>query len=314
MPLSDDYLKYPARRHEMDHDRYDWSDLFDRRKLSWPNGAKIALWISPAAQWFPLDMTSKPFLAPGGLTMPFPDLRHYTNRDYGNRVGIYRVLQVLKDYGLPASFALNGMIAERYPQLVEDVAAAGHEIIAHGLDMGHLHHSGLSSQEEEALVTRTLQSLRDVSGLPIVGWLSPGRAQSFSTPEILARHGVRYACDWANDDLPYVMRTDEGPIYAMPYAYETDDRVVMLELHQTEESWVAQIKDRFDVLYREAERFGGRVLSLPLHAWVSGAPYRISYVREALDYILKHSGVWASTGVEILDLFEAQYKAEGPKV
>ena len=305
MPVNDDYLRYPARRHGMDHDRYEWSDLFARPSVAWPDGARIALWITPIAQWFPLTMSNKPFASPGGLTMPFPDFRHYTNRDYGNRVGIYRLLRLLKEYGLPASVALNGILAERYRSLVDDVAAAGHEIIAHGLDMGHLHHSGLQEAEEVAIVDRALGLLRERSGQGVTGWLSPGRAQSHGTPDILVRHGIRYACDWANDDMPYVMRTSAGPLAAMPMAYETDDRVVMLELHQSEASWVDQVKDRFDVLYRESETHGGRIMSLPLHAWVSGVPYRVSYVREALDYILGHSGVWPATGAQILDAFRA---------
>jgi allantoinase len=306
MPLSDDYLRYPYRRHGMDHALYPWSDMFERPPVVWPGGARIALWIMPIAQWFPLDMPSKPFLAPGGLTMPYPDLRHYTNRDYGNRVGVYRLLDLMTKYGLPASVALNGKIAERYPALVADVASAGHEIVAHGLDMGRLHHSGLSVEEETAIVARALELLRGASGQPVAGWLSPGRAQSHATLEILARNGVRYACDWANDDMPYAMSTPAGRIHAMPAAYETDDRVVMLELHQSENSWVEQMKDRFDLLYREAERFGGRIFSMPLHAWVAGAPYRVSYVREVIEHVLKHEGVWAATGAEILAAFEAQ--------
>src|SRR5687768_5297031 len=97
----------------------------------------------PAVQWFPINMTGKPFRAPGGLTMPFPDLRHYTNRDYGSRVGIYRILEVLTDRGLPASVAVNAAIAERYPLLLKDICEAAHEIVAHGRDMEHVHHSGL---------------------------------------------------------------------------------------------------------------------------------------------------------------------------
>jgi peptidoglycan/xylan/chitin deacetylase (PgdA/CDA1 family) len=243
--------------------------------------------------------------------MPYPDYRHYTNRDYGNRVGIYRILKVLADRGIKGSMAVNGILAERYPALLADLVAAGHEIVGHGLDMDHLHHSGLSVEDEEALVSRTLALLRDASGQAVSGWLSPARAESHATPEILVRNGVKYACDWANDDLPYEMRTGSGPIHAMPHAFETDDRVVLMDFHHTEDSWVQQIKDRFDTLYREADTYGGRVMSIPLHAWVSGVPYRIPYLCQALDYILGHDGVWIATGAEILEAFQAQATAEG---
>ncbi|MCP8939466.1 polysaccharide deacetylase family protein [Alsobacter sp. SYSU M60028] len=306
MALGEDYLNYPWRRHGMDHDRYPWSNLFERKPVTWPNGARVALWITPAVQWFPLDMTSKPFAMPGGLTMPFPDLRHYTNRDYGNRVGIYRILDVLAERKLPASVAVNGAIAERYPSLVRDIVAAGHEIVAHGLDMGHAHHSGLAPDAENEIVARTLRLLREASGQEVTGWLSPGRAQSHATPDLLAENGVAYCCDWANDDMPFEMSTRGGPLLAMPLAYETDDRVVMLDFHHTEDSWAEQVKDRFDVLYREAESHGGRIVSIPLHAWVTGVPYRIGKLREVLDHILAHEDVWPATGRDIVAAFRSQ--------
>ena len=302
MPLPDDYLRYPERRRGMDHDRYAWSDLFSRPRVTWPGGARIALWINVSVQWFPLTASAKPFRAPGGLTMPYPDTRHYTSRDYGNRVGIYRILRVLEGLGLPASFAVNATVAERYPSLMQDLTAG--EIVAHGVDAGQVHHSGLATEAETAMVGHTLEVLR-ASGQRVTGWLSPGRAQSFTTPDILAAHGVEYCCDWANDDMPYPMRTDAGPLWAMPLAQETDDRTVLLDFRHTEESWLEQVRDRFERLYRESERYGGRIMSLPLHAWVMGTPSRISYLREALEAMLGRDGVWPATGASILAAFRA---------
>lgn len=303
MSMPESYLDYPARRYGMDHDRYEWSDLFNRKPLAWPQGARIALSVVTHVQYFPLDMPAKPFKAPGALSMPYPDFRYYTNRDYGNRVGIFRVLKLLGEKGLTTSFAINGIIAKRYPALVRAVVEGGHEIVAHGLDMGKVHHSGLAEDEENRIVAEALRLLREASGQKVEGWLSPGRAQGFNTPDLLARNGVTYSLDWANDDLPYEMRTKEGPLTAMPLAYETDDRVVADEYFQSEADWVQQVKDRFDVLYRESAECGGRVMSLPLHSWVSGMPYRVEYLREALDYILSHEGVWNAPAGEICAAF-----------
>jgi hypothetical protein len=309
MPLPDDHLRYPRRRHGMDHDLYPWSDLFDRPRVAWPNGARVALWVAPILQWFPINATGKPFRPPGGLTMPYPDYRHYTNRDYGSRVGIFRILDVLSDLKIPGSVAMNAAVAERYPVLVEEVVSRGHEVVAHGFDMDRLHHGGLAVEEETELVRSTLDILRSASGQQVTGWLSPGRSQSHATLGLLAAHGVRYACDWANDDMPFVMTTPSGPIHAMPFAQETDDRTVMLDFHHTEDDWLLQVKDRFDLLYREAERHGGRIVCVPLHAWVAGVPYRIGIVREALAYMTGHEGVWAATGAEILAAFRASGEA-----
>lgn len=306
MSLTQDYLTYPQRRHAMDQSLYAWSDPYERAPVAWPNGAYMALWVMPIVQWFPLNMPSKPFRAPGGLTMPFPDFRHYTCRDYGNRVGIFRLLKVLDDLKLPASVAMNAEIALRYPALVKAVVARSMEVVAHGKDMGHVHYTGMA--DEQALIAQSLAVLRQASGQAVTGWLSPARAQSDQTPHLLAQHGVRYACDWANDDLPYAMNVNSGEHYAMPLAHETDDRVVMLDFHHNEDQWLQQVKDRFDVLYREAQKYGGRVMSVPLHAWVTGVPYRVGKVRELLEYILQHDGIWPATGAQILDAFIASQK------
>lgn len=314
MAMTDDYFQYPFRDHRMDHELYGWSDLFERPPVVWPGGARVALWVTPILQWFPLDAPAKPFRAPGGLTMPYPDFRHYSCRDYGNRVGIFRILDVLKDLGIPSSVALNAAVAERYPALVRELLAEKVELVAHGLDMGHLHYTGLDRADESALIERTLATLRDATGnAPIQGWLSPGRSQSFNTPELLAEHGLQYCCDWANDDMPYVMHTPKGELFAMPLAQETDDRAVTLEFHHNENDWLQQVKDRFDVLYRESAQYGGRIVSIPLHAWVMGVPYRVGKVREALSYMLGHKGVWAATGSDILDAFKASEARHGKR-
>lgn len=307
MPLPEDYLRYPERRHGMDHDRYGWSDLFERKPVTWPGGGRVALWITTAVQWFPMNMGAKPFRAPGGLTMPYPDTRHYTSRDYGNRVGVFRIMSLLDRLGVPGAFAVNAAVAERYPALI---AALNGEIIAHGLDASRVHYRGM--EDEAEVVRHTLDVLRSASGQTVTGWLSPGRAQSFATPDILAANGVGYCCDWANDDMPYPMRTESGPLWAMPLAQETDDRTVLLEFRHTEDSWLEQTKDRFDVLYRESVRHGGRIMSVPLHAWVMGTPSRITYLRKALEFMLGHEGVWAATGADILGAFQSQAHPEEP--
>ncbi len=150
MSLGDEYLKYTKRRYGMDHDRYQWSILQKRKPVTWPGGAKVALWVVPALEFFPLDQSAKPFKAPGGMVTPYPDLRHYTLRDYGNRVGVFRVFEVLDGLGIKASVAVNSKVAERYPFLIHEIGRRGWEIIAHGVDMGRLHYGGMDEAEEAA--------------------------------------------------------------------------------------------------------------------------------------------------------------------
>ena len=200
--ISDDYLKYPKRRYGMDHDRYDWSILSDRKPIQWPGGARIALWVTVSLQWFPLDQQGKPFKPLGSLQTAYPDLRHYTLRDYGNRVGIYRIMKALERHGIRASAPVNAAVAARYPSLVKEIAARGWELVGHGLDMDRLHYEGMA--DEAAAISRSLEILRKHG--KVRGWLSPAKSESHQTLDLLAGAGIEYVCDWVNDDMPYPMR------------------------------------------------------------------------------------------------------------
>ena len=156
MSVNKYYLKYPHRSLGMDHSLYKWSMLDDRPPIQWPNGKKLALWINISLQFFPLNQQNKPFAVPGGMTMPYPDLRHYTLRDYGNRVGIYRFFDALDKYGMQSSIAMNTLVAQRYPYLLNKVIERGHEIICHGDHMDALHYGGQNKKEEAALVKNSL--------------------------------------------------------------------------------------------------------------------------------------------------------------
>ncbi len=301
MSLPDDYLEYPIRGYGMDHDRYDWEILFRARPVAWPGGARVALWITPLLQWFPMDMETRPVPPPGGFNRPYPDYRNYSHRDYSLRVGVFRFFRLFDELGIKASAALNSAVGERYPAVVDEIVKRGWEVVAHGVHMGCMHYGGMDEALEAGRVRDCIGSLRETTGQPVRGWLSIGKSQSDNTPELLAANGIEYQCDWCNDDMPYRFRTKNGDLYAMPHTVELDDREVLLRFHHREAEFVQQIKDQFDVLYAEAGRYGGRILSIALHPWVMGHPYRVRYLREALDYILGHDGVWPATGAEILD-------------
>ena len=306
MSMPPEYLQYPRRRYGMDHDRYDWSALPQRSKVQWPNHARIALWIIPALEWFPLDMKGKPFMAPGGMVTAYPDLRHYTLRDYGNRVGIFRIFEALERYGIRASAAVNAAVAHRYPSLIGECVRRDWEIIANGLDMSHLHYEGLPRDEEQVLVERTRAILEEAAGQKVRGWLSPAKSESYATPDLVAAAGFDYLCDWVNDDMPYRLRAGGKTMHAMPHPIGIDDYAILVQNHHSEEDFRAQICDHFDVLYGEAERCGGRIMAISLHPWVSGQPYRIGALEQALAHIMGHRGVWPATGAQILDCWTSQ--------
>lgn len=304
MTLGPEYLAYPMRRYGMDHDRYDWSMLPRRKPVEWPGGARVALWLSIALEWFPLDMAGKPFRPAGGMVTRYPDLRHYTLRDYGNRVGIYRLLEALERRALRASVPVNAAVVQRYPSLVQRVVQHGHELVGHGLDMDHLHHGGMEA--EAALIARSLGLIRQATSDPVRGWLSPARSQSAQTLDLLAAAGVEYVCDWCNDDMPFEMRTANGPIHALPHNPDIDDYTILVQNHHSEAEFTQQLIDQFDVLYAEAAQSGGRVMSISLRPWVIGQPYRMHALEAALDHMSSRAMVWSATGAEILAAWKGQ--------
>ena len=310
MTLDKRYFDYPHRSYGMDHDLYDWSMLADRPPIEWPGGKPMALWVNVALQYFPLDQQGKPFPPPGGMTTAYPDLRHYTLRDYGNRVGVYRIFRALDTYGVTASCAMSARLAERAPYLLKRVVERGHELLCHGWDMDTPHYGGMDRDEEAEIIGRSLQVLRDASGQPVRGWLSPGKSQSDNTPGLLVEHGVEFMADWINDDLPYGFRTPRGEITNLPLSTELEDRFIIMANGHSEAEYADQIMDAFDFLLDEARQDGGRLLALNLHPWMLGQPHRIGALERALDHIMAQGEVWSAAPSAIRSAWADQQLSE----
>ena len=305
MRLPASYFEYPYRRPGMDHERYAYSNLFARKPVAWPGGARIALWIVPTLEFFPLDMAPK-VKPPGGLERPFPDYWNYTLRDYGNRVGFARIFRALERRGLKASVAMSSRLAERYPHILNEVKRLGFELIAHGIDMHHIHATGVPRELEQEWIERALSSLRTLSAQPVKGWYSPAHSESSHTLDLLAAAGCDYVCDWVNDDLPYLLSTKAGPLYAMPHAYEISDLQLFHFYKYKPAQFIEQVMDHFDLLDREAGTSGARIVALSLRPWISGVPHRIAAIEHVLDRMAGRAGVWSATGAEILAAWKAQ--------
>ena len=181
MTLEKEYLEYPKRMYGMDHNFFDWSILQKRKKIIWPNNARVAVWISYSLEFFPLNQPSEPFKAPGGMVTPYPDLRHFTTRDYGNRVGISRIWKCLSKHNLKASAAVNSSVAKRYPYIIKKINDRNDEIIGHGVDMGKIHYGGMDDKKESDLIKESLDTLRKISNQKVLGWWSPAKSESWNT-------------------------------------------------------------------------------------------------------------------------------------
>lgn len=304
MSMPEDYLTYANRGYGQDHDFYDWRQAKDRAPLTWNNEAKLVVQLIVPLEFFPLNPSGKPFKQTGAMATPYPDLRHFTVRDYGNRVGVFRLLETLQESGLKASFAVNGEIAKQYPPLLEAVKNAGHEIIAHGLSTDHIHHEGLSAENELNLMNETLACFSEAP----TGWMSPARNQSSRTLGLLAKAGLEYCLDWEMENAPVAAKTPDGDIALLPNNYELSDFTLLHTRRQTEESWLVQMKEACDFLISEYDRFGGQCLGLTLTPYVMGQPFRIWALREFLSYIAGHSDIAVMTGSELTQNFKEQTK------
>lgn len=307
MSLDPAYLAYPRRAYGYDHGLYAWSQMHQRPPLAWPGGAGVAVMVVISAEFFPLTPSDRPFRAPGHMVTPFPDYRHFTARDYGLRVGLGRLLDALERVGARAGVAACGALVARCPGLIEDIAARGHEIVAHPFDMNDTIASTLPEDEEAALVGRALDALRPFAPR---GWLSIARSQSWATPRLLAGAGLDYCLDWPNDELPYWQTTTAGPLVNIPLNHELSDRRIIVEGQQTAADWAQQVADAFDWLAREARETGAaRLLPLHLTPYVLGLPYRIAAVEAALGRLAEAGGVWFARPGELAGAFAQQVPA-----
>lgn len=305
MALDPTYFEYPMRRKGMDHDYYPWSNIFEREAIKWPSGKAIASWFVVSLEWFPILPEDKPFRAPGHMQTAYPDYRHYTARDYGSRVGVYRLLDAFAKVGAKASFATNAAIAERYPVLIKDIVSAGHEIIAHSTDMNGTIASGVEEAYERDLIARSLETLEQVSGTRPKGWLSIARSQSFNTPRLLKEAGVGYMCDWVNDELPYRFATEAGNLVNVPLNHELSDRQIINVQQNSVDSYVLQMMDAYEWLRQESQKYGGRMLPLHITPYIMGLPYRIDAFEGLLRWLSEQPDHWFARGDELAAVIEA---------
>lgn len=304
--LPDSYLTYPQRHAGPDHDRYPASNIRDRAPVMLPGGALLGLWVVVPLEFFPLNPSGQPFKAPGAMQTPYPDLRHYTTRDYGNRVGVYRLLKLFGKLGLRATFAVQGAVAERYPGLVRDLLSDGHDICAHGWDTDSLHHSSLGEEVENGYIVRTLDAIQVAGGTRPDGWLSPARAEGFATPARLAAAGLTWFANWAHDELPTRFRTDKGDLAALPLSNELDDWQILIAYGRPEHEWAAQVADAADWLSKEAARLDSpRLLTLTVRPYVSGLPYRVKALGDSLKGVLDRADSRAVGPADLLRAISA---------
>ena len=218
-------------------------------------------------------------------------------------MGVFRVLDVLAKHGIKATVAMDVLTAENYPYLVRHCLGQGCEIIGHGISVSRWISSNMTEQEEWEYIRESMERMERATGTEPVGWLGPESGESARTPQLLARAGVRYVCDWANDEQPYPLKAPEGEIFSLPMMLELDDVNALWDRRLEIDRYGELLKESFDGLYRDGAG-NGRVLVLNLRPWLIGQPFRIGCLDDALGHMVSRRGVWAATGSEIVDWYQ----------
>jgi allantoinase len=284
----------------MEHGRFDYSPIARRPVLRMPGDARIAVWVTPNIEHYHWN---SPAIALTQMTTQLkPDVLNYAWRDYGPRVGIWRIMETMERQGFVATAALNAEVCEHYPDIIKEGNRLGWEWMAHGPNNSMLF-TGMPEEAERPIIAGVLDTIAKATGKKSRGWLGPALTETDHTLDILAEAGIEYVADWANDELPYAMKTRKGPIHSIPYTLEVGDIPTFLERGGSGQDFYQMVVDQFDQLYEEGAK-RPRILSMALHPFLIGHPFRARYLERALAYIRKHDQVWITTGSAIIDWFK----------
>lgn len=273
------------------HNRYAYSALPHRPDYSWPDGRRLAVYIGLNLEHFSFGEGLGAQLAPSAE----PDVLNYAWREYGNRIGAWRMLELFDQLSIPASVLINSSLYEHCPELVAGFRGRGDEIVGHGRTNAE-RQGDLSEAEERRLIDETTEAVALHEGRKPAGWLGPWISESHVTPDLLSEAGYRYLLDWCADDQPIWMKTRSRPILAVPYPQELNDIPAIAVRRTGAADFADMIIDNFDEM-REQAAAQPLVMGIALHAYLVGQPFRIRHLRRALRHIVDNAGddVWFTT-------------------
>ena len=274
---------------------YDYSPIIDRTQIAWPNGARVAFYVGLNVEHFELGKPSTSIWE--GTAHLRPDPLNHGWRDYGARVGIWRMIESFDRHGIRPSVLLNADVVEHYPQIIEAGRLRNWAWLAHGKTNSMLH-TDLAPDEEHRFLKGVVATIEQATGQRLKGWMGPGLTETFETPRILKELGLSYVLDWTADDQPFPLNVPE--MISVPYSVELNDLILFGPRGFTGEEFHQAVVDQFDQLYADSAE-SGRVMALALHPFTMGQAFRAKYLDKALAYIASHDGVWLTTSDEIAE-------------
>ncbi|MEQ9643257.1 MAG: polysaccharide deacetylase family protein [Alphaproteobacteria bacterium] len=273
------------------HGRYDYHPIAGRPDYTWPDGRRLAVYIGLNLEHFAFGEGLGAELAAGA---PAPDVMNFAWRDYGNRVGAWRLRALFAEFGLPVSLLVNSTMYDYAPALLDAYRADGAEFVGHGRSNAE-RQGGLDEPAERALIAETTGIIARAEGAAPAGWLGPWISESHATPDLLAEAGYRYVLDWCMDDQPVWLRTRAGKLLAVPYPQELNDIPAIVGRRVGAGEFADMIVDNLDeMLEQSAEQ--PLVMGIALHAYIVGQPYRLRHLRRALRHIVaQRDRLWLTT-------------------
>jgi peptidoglycan/xylan/chitin deacetylase (PgdA/CDA1 family) len=277
-------------------DRFDYSAIVDRPAITWPGNARLAFWVAPNIEHWEYLPLSRPNR---------PDIPHYARNDYGNRIGFWRMLEVLEKNSIRACCCLNLAILEHFPEIKQAMIDADWVYMAHGVYNSRPIY-GYSVEDERAYWADFIATLQKHTGKRLKGRLGGGGGYTENTDDLMAEAGCLYHTSWLIDDQPVPVKVKGGQKFVyVPYSGQTNDAIIMFDNRETD-SFFARIKDQFDTLYREGAE-SGRVMCMALHPHMIGRPSAAKYLDQMLQYVRSHDGVWVTTADEIAEHYIAHH-------
>ncbi len=280
-------------------ERAPYSAIVDRPKLKLPGNGRIIVWsIVNLEVWDIKNPMARQIIPPPFGQALLPDVANWSWHEYGMRVGVWRFFDLYKKLAIRPTLSINARVVEDYARVAQEAKSAGWEFMGHAYEQGPIH----KIEDQEGMIKQAQQVLETFCGKRPVGWLGPGLTQTLETPELLAKHGVKYIGDWVWDDEPSMISTGNGPLVTLPYTVELNDIPTMIVHHHESRYWTERCIDYFDRLYQEgAER--PRVMAIAIHPYISGQPHRIKHLEAVYDYINRFPGVVHMNGEEMLDWY-----------
>jgi peptidoglycan/xylan/chitin deacetylase (PgdA/CDA1 family) len=281
------------------HGRYGFSPIGQRKDYDWPGGKRLAFYVAINIEHFA-------FGAGIGMDPAYrggpQNQRNFAWRDYGNRVGVWRLFDLLDQLELPASILLNSMVCEHYPEIIARIKQRGDDVLGHGRTNAEQHRGMWESDEARAIADVTETIARHVGTRP-TGWMGPAALETNVTPDLLKEAGYTHLLDWPMDDQPVWLDTRAGKLLSVPYPFELNDASVLVARDHTGREFADMIVDQFDEMVEQSEA-QPLVFALSLHGFIVGQPFRLRPLRQALKHCVEHrlkQRVWFTRAGAIAD-------------